>query len=106
MLTPGAISIKKSARVVALLLANTARREHQYPPKPPQPSLRKDKSTALRATHSPATPRKGPTPRGKYRVACKMLKSPHEGLATRPHFAYKIFGLGPITRGVGCPHLE
>jgi hypothetical protein len=41
MLTPEAISIKKSARVVALLLANTARREQRQLEMRPQTSPRK-----------------------------------------------------------------
>jgi hypothetical protein len=36
---------------------------------------------------------------GKYRGACEMLKSPQEGLATRPYFAYKIFGPAPYRGG-------
>ncbi len=60
MLTPEAASIEESARDdVALLLADLARREHRHPEMRPQTSLRKDKSTAHRATHSPATARKG-----------------------------------------------
>ena len=60
VLTPKAVGIKKSARgAVALLLADLARREHRHPQMPPQPSLRKDKSTVLRATHRPTTARKG-----------------------------------------------
>jgi hypothetical protein len=62
-------------------------------------SLWKDKSTALRATHSPITARKGGTHGGKVRGACEILKSLPEGLANRPYFAYKNFGLGPITQG-------
>ena len=60
VLTPEAAGIKKSARgAVALLLADLARREHRHPEMRPQTSPRKDKSTALRATHSPTTARKG-----------------------------------------------
>jgi len=44
-----------------LSLADLARREHRHPHLPHQPSLRKDKSTAHRATHRPTTARKGPT---------------------------------------------
>ena len=62
VLTPEAAGIKKSARgAVALLLADLARREHRQPEMRPQTSPRKDKSTALRATHSPATATEGGT---------------------------------------------
>ena len=59
-LTPEAAGGKKSARVgVALILADLARRKHRPPEMRPQTSTKQGKSTALRATHSAATPRKG-----------------------------------------------
>ncbi len=67
MLTPEAAGIKKSARgAVALLLADLARQEHRQPKMHPQTSPRKDKSTVLRATHSPTTARKR-SPQGRGR---------------------------------------
>lgn len=69
------------------------------PQKPPQPYPRKDKSTALRATHSPATTRKGDIPRERVRGACEMFKSPQEGPASRLYFAHKIFGPAPYQGG-------
>jgi hypothetical protein len=54
--------IQKSARGPSpLLLADLACWEHREPEMHPKTSLRKDKSTALMATHSPTTPRKGGT---------------------------------------------
>jgi len=60
--TPEAAGRKKSARGgVVLTLAELAGREHRHPEMLPQTSPWKDKSTALRATHSPTTVRKGGT---------------------------------------------
>ena len=100
VLTPEAAGIKESARgAVALLLADLARREHRQPEMRPQTSPRKDKSTALRATHSPATARKGGTQGEGTGGPVKCLNRPQEGTANRPYFAYKIFGLGSHNPG-------
>ena len=55
-------SIKKSARaVIALFLAELARRKHLQPEMRPKTSTKQGISTAPRATHSRATGRKGGT---------------------------------------------
>jgi hypothetical protein len=59
-------------------LADIARRGHQHPQEPPQPSRWEDKSTVLSATQRTTSARKrsiqeGGTP---FRGACEMLKSP------------------------------
>ena len=61
--------------VVALPRPDLARRGHRHPEMRPKPSTQKDKSTALRATHSPTTARKGESrEEGRYRGAHEMLK--------------------------------
>jgi hypothetical protein len=58
--TPEAAAIKESAwGVVPPLLAELTRRGHRQPEMRPQTSPLKDKSTALRATHSYATATEG-----------------------------------------------
>ena len=57
--TPEAAAIKESAwGVVPPLLADLARRGHRQTEMRPKTAPRKDKSTALSATHSAATARK------------------------------------------------
>ena len=62
----GEVGIKKSPHgAVAPLLADLAHREHRHAEMRPRAPPRKDKSTALRATHSPATGHKEGTSWGK-----------------------------------------
>lgn len=103
VLTPEAAGVKKSARgVLALILADLARREHPNLRCAPRTSPRKDKSTAHRATHSPATARKGFTSQGGvYRRACEMLKSPAGRPRQRTIFLLiKFWGGGKKAGGV------
>ena len=59
----------------------------------------KDKSMVPKATHSPATARKGDIQEKGVRGACEMFKSPPEGPVYWPNSAFKIFSPGPITEG-------
>jgi len=108
-LTPEMAGIKKSARgAVALLLANFAHREHRHRQMPPQPSPRKDKSTAHRATHRPTTAPKGDTQGKGVRGACKMLKLALKASPSGYISLIKFLGLGPIMGGptTGYPSMK
>ncbi|OGP69986.1 MAG: hypothetical protein A2Y80_04880 [Deltaproteobacteria bacterium RBG_13_58_19] len=86
---------------MALLLAELARRGHRQPEMRPKPSTNQGNSTALRATQSPTTARKGAPKGRKYGGPVKCLNRPQEGPANRPYFAYKIYGLGSHRPGGG-----
>ena len=99
VLTPDMAGIEKSARrTIAMLPADPARREQRHPHLPQQPSLRKDKSTALRATTDPPRPAKV-TSKGKSAVHMKCLNRPLKAPPTGHSLLIKIFGPGSHQQG-------
>ena len=101
-----ATGIKESAwGVVAPLLADLARRGHRHPEMRPQTSPRKDKSTAHRATHSPATARKR-SPKGRAGGAVKCLNRPVKPPPTGQAWGRRTGRMrGPRTGDEGGPLL-
>ncbi len=96
VLTPGAAGIKKSARgSVALLLADLAHPRHRQPERSAKPFPWKDKSTALRATHSPIAATEGGS-QGKAWVTLPPRQGSAGTITRRPaaaRYPGRIFGL-------------